>query len=239
MKVEDERRQLALPPSGFGLLGPRLFADRPLGDILKEQSADRVLKATSWALAATPFSKLRVRRALVKASSAASPIDFTGDPNVTKTQHWKGLRFSAVFTFTGDANLLRAEAAGMPNRVLKARIKDNQLIIDVRSPACDEFMVPYAIASEILSIRKVLADQRATINQHNREQAAYWAMFVEENWDALCQMRPAAQNIIDAWAIRTRRELLELHDMIYETNKFADEDAFFSEPIAATTLKIW
>ena len=215
MRSVEDRRRDELPPSGFGMVGPPLFAARPLADILKEKSSERVCELTPYVLAGRPFSQLRVRRGLIRAATFSSSIVLDDEPIVKIRRRLQGLVAYVTVSFTGDPDLFGATMAGLPDRVLKGRIKDDRLVIGVLSPECDELMIPYAIASEIIAVRQVLAAQDAAIADHNREQADERGRFVKDRWESLCLMRPHACSLVQANAERDRQDLLELYDAVF------------------------
>jgi hypothetical protein len=174
MKAVDERRRRQIPDSGFGLLGTELFANRPIADMLHEKTSSRVMQASAHALAAEPFSQLQVRRRLTEAATFDAPIVLDDVIRVTKEARVSASRFRAAISFTGDPDLFQAKGYGSARRKLKATIDGNNLVITATSFACDVAMVPYAIASEVIGIREMLAEQQDFILKHNRQAVKAW-----------------------------------------------------------------
>lgn len=215
MKAVDDRLRSRLPDSGFGLWGKTLFAGRPIEDILYEKTSASVLEASSHALAVEPFSQLQVRRRLIQAASFQAPLVLHDAVTVTVEHCFPIIVFHAVTSFTGDPDLFQVRSGGSRQRDLKATIDDDRLIITVQTYECDQLMVPYALASELIAIRHVLSDQQRTIAEYNHHEAARWHAFVTERWSALCQMRPLARRLVNERAVQERRELLLMYDLVF------------------------
>lgn len=218
MMAVDERRRRQIPDSGFGLLGTELFANRPIADMLHEKTSSRVMQASAHALAAEPFSQLQVRRRLTEAATFDAPIVLDDVIRVTKVSRVSAARFRAAIPFTGDPDLFQAKGHGSARRKLKATIDGNSLVITATSFACDVAMVPYAIASEVIAIREMLAEQQDFILKHNRQAGKAWRAFVDERWDALCTMRTFAVRSVQDRVERDRRDILLAYDVIFGKN---------------------
>lgn len=215
MKASDDKARRTMPESGFGPVGRELFAGPSLELVLRRKFRDRVLEASPYAFSVDPFSPLQVRRALTKAAEFKSALKLGSPGPVTRLARRNGVRYGVTLPFTGDRDLFDASCHVTSGRELRATVVDDTVVITIQAFKCDEVMVPYAIASEIEAIRKMLQAQEAFITEFNRAQAEEWRLFVREKWSAICEMRPFAVRYVEDKASRDRKELLGLYDVLF------------------------
>jgi hypothetical protein len=196
-----------LSPAGFGLLGEELFASRPLDDLLREKSEKRFREVSAYALSERRPSKLQVRRDFTRAMTVKDGITLDDVPQVTFKQQRGYVQAEATFSFSGDPALFDAMLDRPADRALRGTTDGSRLLLVIRSDEADLPMVPYALASEIIAIREMLAAQSATIDRHNQAQAKDMASFVDQRWEALRLMRPYAKRTAAEQTARAREEL--------------------------------